>query len=62
MSYAVGRRLEYFDMPVIRGIDRDAAKNNNRFSSLVLGIVKSPAFQMRQAAAPATTDVAAHKN
>src|SRR5262249_49359667 len=56
MAYAVGRRMEYFDMPVIRSIDRDAAKSNNRFSSLVMGIVKSPAFKMRQVAAPASTD------
>jgi hypothetical protein len=45
-SFAIGRRIEYFDMPLIRQITRDAAKNDNRFSSLVLGIVKSPAFQM----------------
>jgi len=34
-------------MPVIRSIARDASKNNYRFSSIVLGIVKSPPFQMR---------------
>jgi hypothetical protein len=49
MAYALGRRIEYFDMPTIRSITADAAKNNNRFSSLVLGIVKSPAFQMNKA-------------
>ncbi len=54
MAYALGRRVEYFDMPTIRAIDRDAAKNNNRFSSLVLGIVKSPAFQMSKAKATTT--------
>ncbi len=48
MAYALGRRIEYFDMPTIRSVTRDAAKNNNRFSSLVLGIVKSPAFQMNR--------------
>jgi hypothetical protein len=60
MAYALGRRLEYFDMPLVRSIDRDAAKNNNRFSSLVLGIVKSPAFQMRKAEPPSTE--ASNKN
>jgi len=55
LAYAIGRRVEYFDMPLVRAIDRDAAKNSNRFSSLILGIVKSPAFQMSMAQ-PATTD------
>jgi hypothetical protein len=49
MTYALGRRVEYFDMPAVRSIMRDAAKNNNRFSSFVLGIVKSAAFQMSRA-------------
>ena len=56
-EYALGRRVEYYDMPAIRAITRDAAKNNNRFSSLVLGIVKSAAFQM-STAEPASTDAA----
>jgi hypothetical protein len=47
MTYAVGRRVEYYDMPVVRAIVRDAGKQNDRFSSIVLGIVKSPEFQMR---------------
>jgi hypothetical protein len=47
MTYAVGRRMDYYDMPVVRSIVRDAGKQNNRFSSIVLGIVKSPEFQMR---------------
>jgi hypothetical protein len=61
LAYAIGRRLEYFDMPLVRSIDRDAAKNNNRFSSLVLGIVKSQAFQMKKAEA-VTTDSASKEN
>src|SRR6185436_19519026 len=48
MIYALGRGTEYFDMPVMRGIVRDAEKNNYRFSSLVLGVVKSDPFQMNQ--------------
>ena len=47
MTYGLGRGVEYYDMPVIRSIVRDAAKNNYRFSSIVLGIVKSAPFQMR---------------
>jgi hypothetical protein len=47
MTYALGRGVEYFDMPVVRSIVRDADKNNDRFSSIVLGIVKSPQFLMR---------------
>ncbi|MBI4472358.1 MAG: DUF1592 domain-containing protein [Acidobacteria bacterium] len=54
MSYALGRKLETFDIPVVRSITREAAKNNNSFSSLVLGIVKSSAFQNIKADAPAT--------
>ena len=48
MAYALGRRIEHFDMPVIRAIARGAAENDNRFSSLVLGIVNSQAFRMSQ--------------
>jgi hypothetical protein len=47
LTYALGRGLEYYDMPVVRTIARDSAKNNYRFSELVLGIVKSPPFQMK---------------
>ena len=49
MTYGLGRGLEYYDMPVVRGITRDAAKNNDRFSSIVMGIVNSTAFQMKRA-------------
>jgi hypothetical protein len=47
MTYALGRGVEYFDMPVVRSIVRDAERNDNRFSSIVLGIVNSAPFQMR---------------
>jgi hypothetical protein len=47
MTYALGRGVEYFDMPVIRSIVHDAERNDNRFSSIVLGIVNSAPFQMR---------------
>ncbi len=46
LIYALGRGTEYYDMPLIRSIVRDADKNNDRFSSLVIGVVKSDPFQM----------------
>ena len=46
MTYALGRGVEYYDMPTVRAIVKDAGANNNRFSSLVVGIVKSAPFQM----------------
>ena len=47
MTYALGRGVEYYDMPTVRSIVRNSAKDNYRFSSIVLGIVKSNAFQMK---------------
>ena len=47
LAYALGRAIEYYDYPAIRGIVRDAAADDYRWSSVVLGIVKSPAFRMR---------------
>jgi hypothetical protein len=49
LTYAIGRGLEYYDTPAIREVVRDAAADNYRWSSLVLGIVKSAPFQMRRA-------------
>ncbi len=49
MAYALGRRIEYYDRPEIRKVVRDAAAKQYRWSSLILGIVQSPAFQMRSA-------------
>jgi hypothetical protein len=46
LAYALGRRLEYYDQPVVRQIVRDAARDDYRWSSLVLGIVQSPPFLM----------------
>jgi hypothetical protein len=47
LTYSLGRGVQYYDMPVVRSIIRDAARNDYRFSSLVLGIVKSTPFQMK---------------
>jgi hypothetical protein len=49
LTYALGRGLEYYDAPAVRAMTRDARSNDYRFSSLVLGIVKSSPFQMRRA-------------
>ncbi len=51
LTYALGRGVEYQDMPMVRSIVRNAAGNGNRFSSVVLGIVKSDAFQMNMKSA-----------
>ena len=50
MTYALGRAVEAHDMPAVRKIVRDAARDNYRFSSIVKGIVASMPFQMRKAA------------
>jgi hypothetical protein len=47
LTYALGRAVDYNDMPTVRSIVRDASKNGDRFSSLVLGIAKSAPFQTR---------------
>jgi hypothetical protein len=47
MTYGLGRGVEYYDMPVIRSIVRAADRNNDKFSSILLGVVKSAPFQMR---------------
>jgi hypothetical protein len=47
MTYGIGRGLEYYDMPTVRSIVKDAARSNYRFSSLVLGVVRSAPFQMK---------------
>jgi hypothetical protein len=52
MMYALGRELEYYDMPQVRAIVRAAKGQNYKFSALVAGIVQSDAFRM-QAAGPA---------
>ena len=46
LEYGLGRLVDYNDMPVVRAIAQDAAKKNNRFSAFVLGVIKSPSFQM----------------
>ena len=47
MTYALGRGVEYGDMPAVRSIVRDAAKQDYRFSSIIFGIINSVPFQMK---------------
>ena len=47
LTYALGRNVESYDMPAVRAIVHEAAQNDYRFSSIVLGIVRSTPFQMR---------------
>jgi hypothetical protein len=49
LTYALGRGIEYYDMPAVRSIDRQAAQSGNRFSAFVFAIVESAAFRQRQA-------------
>jgi hypothetical protein len=57
MTYGLGRGIDYPDMPVVRGIVRESAKQNYKFKELIMDIVTSAPFQMRsdQAAAPASS-------
>jgi cytochrome c553 len=53
LTYATGRRVESYDMPTVRAVARDAGLQGNRFSAIVLGIVKSAPFRMAKAEKPA---------
>jgi len=55
LTYALGRAVEHYDQPAVRAIERAAARDDYRFSSIVLGIVNSTPFQMRR---PASDDTA----
>jgi Protein of unknown function (DUF1592)/Protein of unknown function (DUF1588)/Protein of unknown function (DUF1587)/Protein of unknown function (DUF1585)/Protein of unknown function (DUF1595)/Cytochrome C oxidase, cbb3-type, subunit III len=54
MTYALGRGVEYYDMPAVRKIVRDAGTRDFKFSALIAGVVKSAPFQMKLKAAPVT--------
>ena len=49
LTYALGRGVDYRDMPAVRAIVRDAGRDGYKFSSIVMGIVRSLPFQMRMA-------------
>ena len=55
LMYALGRNVQYYDQPAVRAIVRESARNNYSFTSLVLGVVKSTPFQMREAQAASQT-------
>lgn len=57
MAYALGRRLEYYDQPIVRAIVADAEKHDYRMSSLIMGIIKSDAFRKKDA--PSRADLMA---
>src|SRR5580698_8212817 len=59
MTYALGRGVEYFDMPSVRKIMKDAKRDNFKFSSVVMGIVSAPAFQSSMVEQPAPVQSAA---
>jgi hypothetical protein len=52
LTYALGRGLEYTDLPAVREIRRQTVAGENRFSALALAVVNSPAFQMRRIPQP----------
>ncbi len=55
MTYALGRHVESYDMPTVRGVQRDAAKQDYRMSAFIQGIVKSQAFRMSRPSQTETT-------
>jgi hypothetical protein len=60
MTYALGRGLEYYDMPAVRQIARAGEEQDYKFSSIVVGIVESPQFRMRaRESAPEATEIVA---
>jgi hypothetical protein len=60
MTYGLGRGLEYYDMPVVRAIARDAAKKDYRFSAIVAGIVSSTPFRQKAPQGGGVQLVASH--
>jgi hypothetical protein len=54
LVFALGRAVEYHDMPIVRGIVRGAAPGQYRFADLVKGVVQSPAFQQQRVPVPQT--------
>jgi hypothetical protein len=59
MTYALGRRVEYYDMPAVRAVVRHAAESDYSFASIVEGVAKSTPFRMRSAPADSEETVAA---
>jgi mono/diheme cytochrome c family protein len=60
MTYALGRRVEAFDMPTLRQIIRDAAANDYKVQAFIQGVVASQAFRMSRIDTPETTTAGRH--
>jgi hypothetical protein len=58
LTYATGRGLDYNDMPLVRSLVHNAAKDNYKFSSLIMGVIQSPAFTMNMKSAPGSLSAA----
>ena len=56
MAFALGRRVEHYDQPVVREISKNAEKDDYRLSSFIMGIIQSDAFQMKRAALDSTAE------
>jgi hypothetical protein len=52
LAYAIGRGVEYYDLPAVRSITTGAAADDHRWSAIIIGIVRSTPFSMSSAAAP----------
>ena len=48
LTFALGRGIEHYDAPAIRKVVRDAAKDDYRFSSIIVGLARSIPFTMRK--------------
>ena len=59
MMYALGRELEYFDMPQVRAVVREAEREDYQFAAIVAGIVKSDSFRMQALPHAVTEEVTA---
>jgi hypothetical protein len=55
LAYGLGRRVQWYDMPTVRAIARDAAASGNRMSAFILGVVTSVPFRMNRAEMAVTT-------
>jgi hypothetical protein len=61
LTYAIGRGLDYKDMPLVRSLVHNAAKDDYRFSSLIMGVIQSPAFTMNMKSVPVSLSAANSK-
>jgi len=60
LAYGLGRRVEYYDMPMVRAITREAGAQGDRMSAFILGVVNSPAFNMAKAESAVATTSEGH--